>query len=205
MNENGLALITKSHQGRLTVTASILNFPLFFNFPWSLWSSWNFLGNFRKCWQVGNLPKSPWILTWHYFSTSLGQLEVPGTSRNFFGNFTKSLEFPEIPSDFEMALLFNFQNAGKLGTSQNPLRIWHYFLTSLGQVEVPGTSENFFHGIFHKPLPNLELPEIHLDFDICGYFRIVFKIWPLETFDKLNIIKIKINPVITESDRFSKH
>ena len=145
MNENGLALITKSHQGRLTVTASILNFPLFFNFPWSLWSSWNFLGNFRKCWQVGNLPKSPWILTWHYFSTSLGQLEVPGTS------------------------------------------------------------ENFFHGIFHKPLPNLELPEIHLDFDICGYFRIVFKIWPLETFDKLNIIKIKINPVITESDRFSKH
>ena len=109
-------------------------------------TSGNLLGNFPKWWQVRNLPKSLQIWAWHYFSTSLGQWEVPGTSGNFpkfwqVGNFPKFLR----------------------------ILTWHYLLTFLCQWKVPGISWNFQE--LPKMLASLKLPKIPLESDMALFFN----------------------------------
>ena len=138
---------------------------------WSIVKFPEFLGNFPKCWKVGNFPNSLWNLTCHNFNFpwSIGSSRnskkwqvgcFPKSPRiltwHYFSNYLgimwvpwNSLELSQIPLEFDMAL----------------------FSTSLDQWEVSRTSRNFLRnfskcwqvGNFPKSLRILILLEFDME------------------------------------------
>ena len=138
------SLRTSQNAGKLGTSQNPFRFwhGIIFQLPFYQWevpgTSGSFLVNFPKCWQAGNIPKTPWIMKWHYFQLSWinGQfLELLGTSSG------------------------TSQNAGKLGTSQNPFWFWHGIILNFpGSM---GSSRNFWE------LPQ-ELPKMLASWELIN-------------------------------------
>ena len=156
---------------KLPKIPSYFDMVLFFNLPWSIGSSGNFLENsqstgkletfqnllrfrhgiiFQLPWVYGKFPELPG--TSFGLSRNAGKL---GNFQNIFGFWHGSIfQLPWVNPGTSFGIF-----AGKFWNSQNPLDFhMAFFTTFLGQWEVSNIRESW------------ELPKIPLDFDLSLFF-----------------------------------